>query len=284
VVDAQRAAPTAVSDPSLLVTADDYGLTEATCRAIVHAHRHGIVTGTSVLAVAPRIERHLSLLRDAPDLQVGVHLALVGEDPPVLSAREVPTLVDRRGRFPRSWRQLAPLALAGRLDPAEVRRELEAQVEVVGAGVGRALDHLDAHQHVHLLAPVRAEVVAVAERRGIARVRVPRSSGRGARARMIARWADQLAAELRARGLRGTERFRGLDEAGRWDAASLVRAIEELAEQGGDAEINLHPGAAEDPHRSRYRWGYGWAAELAAATDPEVRHAAEHARRAGSVR
>jgi chitin disaccharide deacetylase len=273
-----------VSDPELLITADDYGLSEATCRAILDAHLHGVVSGTSVLAVVPRVGRHLALLDDAPDLEVGVHLALVGEDPPVLSAREVPTLVDGRGRFPRSWRHLAPRAVAGRLDPADLRRELEAQIEVVREGSGRALDHLDAHQHVHLLPAVGAEVVALAERHGIGRVRVPRSSGRGLRAQAIHRMADRLAAGLAARGLRFTDRFRGLDEAGGWTATTLARAIEELADAGGTAEVNLHPGPAVDPHRARYRWGYTWGDELAAATDPAVRRAAERAGLRGAVR
>jgi predicted glycoside hydrolase/deacetylase ChbG (UPF0249 family) len=259
-----------VTAPRLLITADDYGLTEATCRAIVDAHRSGVVTGTSVLAVAPRLERHLLLLDDAPRLEVGAHLALVGEDPPILSAKEVPSLVDRRGRFPRSWRQLAPRVLAGRVDPADVRRELEAQVERIASGLGRPLDHVDAHQHVHLLPPLAEIVVDLAVRHEVPRVRVPRSAGRGARAATIERWADALAASIAGRGRWCTERFRGLDEAGGWSTSSLAAAIDEVGSDGRSTEINLHPGADQDPHRARYAWGYAWGAELAAATSAEV--------------
>ena len=67
---------------------------------------------------------------------MGVHLAAVGEDPPLLSAREVPTLVDRRGRLARSWRAFLPRAAAGRVDPDDLRREFGAQIAAVRAAGG----------------------------------------------------------------------------------------------------------------------------------------------------
>ncbi|HEX7094516.1 MAG TPA: ChbG/HpnK family deacetylase, partial [Acidimicrobiales bacterium] len=83
----------------LIVNADDYGLTAAVSAGILRAHRNGIVTSTSVLALAPGFRQSAAWLLDEPSLGVGAHLALVGEDPPLLSAREIPTLVDRRGRL-----------------------------------------------------------------------------------------------------------------------------------------------------------------------------------------
>jgi predicted glycoside hydrolase/deacetylase ChbG (UPF0249 family) len=37
----------------LIVNADDFGLTPGVSAGILDAHRHGIVTSTSVIAVAP---------------------------------------------------------------------------------------------------------------------------------------------------------------------------------------------------------------------------------------
>ena len=91
----------------LIVNADDYGLTEATSRAILDCHDHGVVTSTSVLTLAPGFDRTAAWLTDHPGLGVGVHLALVGEDPPLLSSSEIPTLVDEAGRLPISWREFS---------------------------------------------------------------------------------------------------------------------------------------------------------------------------------
>ena len=52
----------------LIVNADDYGLTSGVCRAIVHAHREGIVTSTSALAIGPAFGANASLLDDVPGL------------------------------------------------------------------------------------------------------------------------------------------------------------------------------------------------------------------------
>lgn len=254
---------------TLIVTADDYGLTDASSRAILDAHRRGVVTATSVLAVAPGIERRLAWLDDAPDLAVGVHLALVGEDPPLLGAREVPTLVDRRGRFAPSWRALLPRLVMGRVDPNDVLRELEAQVERVGSG--RRLTHLDAHQHLHLWPSVGRVVVALALANDISAVRVPRPSGVGPRALPLAALARKLDRRVVAAGLTRSDRFRGIDEAGDWDLARLRNALSELASGPGSAELNCHPGAALDPERARYRWGYRWGTELDALVAPELR-------------
>ncbi len=68
----------------------------------------------------PASPRPAPWLSEEPGLGVGVHLAAVGEDPPLLTAAEVPSLVDRRGRLAASWQVFLARATAGRIDPADV--------------------------------------------------------------------------------------------------------------------------------------------------------------------
>lgn len=253
----------------LIVTADDYGLTDGTSRAIIDAHRSGVVTATSVLAVVPGVADRLAWLADVPDLSVGVHLAVVGEDPPILSAREVPTLVDDHGRFRASWRQLIPALAAGRVDVEDLRREFEAQISLV-AGIVGTPSHLDSHQHVHLWPSVARMVVDLAQRHGITAVRVPAPSRTGPRSAAISLLAARLRRRMAAAGLAGTDRFRGIDEAGGWTTDRLVATLDELGRGRGSVEINLHPGPETDPDRHPYAWGYAWGSELEAAQSPAV--------------
>lgn len=257
----------------LIITADDYGLTDATSRAIIEVHERGVVTATSVLAVAPGVGERLSWLEGSPELSVGVHLALVGEDPPLLSAGEIPSLVDGRGAFRRSWRHLVPLLALGRVDPDDVRRELSAQIAVVAEHCQPT--HLDTHQHLHLWPSVAKVVVELAVSSGVLAVRVPRSASAGPRGVAVNALAARLAERVAAAGLRCTEHFRGLDEAGSWTASSLEVALGDLARAGGSAELNVHPGAVVDGDRARFDWGYGWAAERAALLDPSIRRTIE---------
>ena len=167
-----------VAERLLIVNADDYGLTPAVSRGILRGAHEGVITSTSVLVLGCGFSRSVGWLRDEAPLGVGVHLALVGEDPPLSSARDIPTLVDRRGRLPRSWRHLLPRVMAKRVDAADVERELAAQI-TAARDSGLSIDHLNSHQHVHMFPGLREVVVDLAHRFDIPAVRVTRTTSRG---------------------------------------------------------------------------------------------------------
>ena len=271
--------PAAAATRILIVNADDFGLTDGVCRAIVRAHREGIVTSTSALAVAPSFARCAPMLDDVPALGVGVHLAAVGEDPPLLSAREIPTLVDRRGRLPMSWKQFLPRLALHRIDLDDIEREFTAQGEAVRATVGAArITHLDTHQHLHLWPRVAALVCRLAERWSVPGVRVTRSVGRGAKGRLVNQLGGRLDRRARSAGLLVPDVFAGFDEAGAVTAPQLVDVIAQLAATGATtAELGVHPGEHGDADLVRYEWGYRWGDELDALVSPESRGAVDRA-------
>lgn len=269
----------AASTRLLIVNADDFGLTDGVCRAIVAAHRNGIVTSTSVLAVGPAFTRGASMLDDVPDLGVGVHLAAVGEDPPLLTAREIPTLVDRRGRFPLSWRQFLPRMALRRIDLADLEREFTAQGEAVRStlGAGR-ITHLDTHQHLHLWPRIDALVCRLALAWEVPGVRVTRSLGRSPKGRAVNLLGARLDRHARHVGLAVPGVFAGFDEAGDVTVARLVDVIDQLGATGeATAEIGVHPGEHGDPDLRRYEWGYRWGDELDALVSPAAREAVQRA-------
>ncbi len=266
----------------LVVSADDFGLTDGVCRAVLRGHREGIVTATSLLAVGRSFDLAVRMLADHPGLDVGAHLAIVGEDPPLLSAREIPTLVDRRGAFPLSYRTVVARAATGRLDPADVRREFTAQLaRIRSAGV--RVTHLDTHQHTHLWPSVGRVVLDLAADAGAngsaVAVRTPRS---GSGWPPVGMAVNLLAAGLRRRvdraGVPTTAAYAGLDQAGAMDVAAFRAAVTELTGSGAadrgpsTVEINTHPGEAGDPDLGRFDWGgYHWSEELAMLCDPATR-------------
>jgi chitin disaccharide deacetylase len=254
----------------LVVTADDLGLTEGVCRAVRTAHTEGIVTATSLLAVGQAFDAAAAMLRATPTLELGAHLALVGEDPPLLPAREVPTLVDARGAFPLSYRTVVARGLAGRIDPDDVRRELTAQLERV-LGLGLPVTHLDTHQHTHLWPVVGTVVMELAVQYAIPAVRLPSSRARGPVGLGVRALSRRLERRLDARGLVRTDGYAGLDEAGSLDLDRLDAALAAAAADGlATLEINAHPGEQGDPDLGRFAWDYRWAGELAALTDPRA--------------
>ena len=266
------------ADPRvLIVNADDYGLTAGVSRAILRGHRDGVITSTSALAVGPAWNESAGWLDDAPSLGVGAHLAAVGEDPPLLGASEIPTLVDRGGRLDLSWRSFLPRAAAGRVDPADLEREFSAQLECL-ARSGRRLTHVDTHQHLHLWPMVGRVVIDLARRFGVPAVRVTRSARRSPVAAGVRRLGRRFEREAAAAGLRTPQAAAGFDEGGTLATPALVACIAALGATGAaTAELGLHPGEGGDPDLERYQWGYRWGEELEAVCSAEARLAVERA-------
>lgn len=255
----------AVTD--LIVTADDFGLTDGVCTAILDAHRAGTVTATSVLAMGPAFDRHARALVDVPTLEAGLHLAFVGEDPPVLGASEIPTLVDRRGAFPLDWRRFCLRVATGRVDPDDLRREAEAQFEVVRQS-GVAVRHVNCHQHLQLVPVVGRVVIALATVHAIPVVRVPRGDRPGLRSALVTLPGRRLGALVDAAPLSSPSAVVGLTGAGAMVGDQLERTLARVAGRTGRAaELVVHPGGPDDPQRGRYRWGYRWVDEWRTLTD-----------------
>jgi predicted glycoside hydrolase/deacetylase ChbG (UPF0249 family) len=254
----------------LIVTADDLGLTRGVNAAVRRAHEDGIVTATSLLAVGREFDDAAAMLREVPSLELGAHLALVGEDPPLLSAREIPTLVDRGGAFPLSYRTVVARGLAGRIDPDDVRRELGAQLERV-QGVGVPVTHVDTHQHTHLWPTVATVVADLARQAGVPAVRLPGSHAHSPVGLGVRALAHRTHATLRAAGRVMTDDYAGLDEAGRLDGARFRQVLADAARRGGQSvEVNSHPAQAGDADLVRFTWDYQWADELAMLVDPAL--------------
>src|SRR5262245_60919462 len=95
---------------TLIVNADDFGLTEGVSRGILEAHARGIVTSTTLLVNRGVGGQQLEQLRGS-GLGVGLHVNLT-LGAPVSDPRRVPSLIDVEGRFVRD-----PAAVAARVAP-----------------------------------------------------------------------------------------------------------------------------------------------------------------------
>lgn len=237
----------------LIVNADDYGLTRRTSETIVRLHDEGIVTSTSALVLAPAFEPSASLVAGHPTLGVGIHLCLVGPDPALSPAREIPTLVNKKGQLARSWHRLLPRLLAGRVDFDDVRREFAAQVELA-LSLGIRPTHVDSHQHLHMWPGISKAAVDVARRYGIPAVRCPESRSFKTERLPTNVMSHLLRREIEAAGLTTTERFAGLDESGKAVPDRFDRVVSRVPRSVRSFEFGVHPSEDGDPDRARYHW------------------------------
>ena len=199
----------------LIVNADDFGLTPGVSRGILAAHRHGIVTSSTVL-VTGDVEK--PLLAEARDqgLKLGLHVNFTLGKPLTHGG----SLVGSEGRFVRDARRAT-----ARAEPRDVEREVDAQIERFLSLVGQPPTHLDSHHHVALYAPVREAFLRAAGRLGVP----VRSEDERARA------------EARALRLPTPDHFfGGSGPAAYW---SLARTLTHLATlPPGVSEFMTHPG------------------------------------------
>src|SRR5215471_15343457 len=82
----------------LIVTADDFGLTEKVNQGIIEAHRDGIVTTTSLMANGSAFRDAMARASEAPALSIGAHLNLT-EGEPTSAKSEVRSLVNGDGQM-----------------------------------------------------------------------------------------------------------------------------------------------------------------------------------------
>jgi hopanoid biosynthesis associated protein HpnK len=235
----------------LIVNADDFGYTSGVNRAIVDAHRTGIVTSTSLMATGAAFEDAVAAAQRNPSLDLGCHLNLV-EGAPLCAPQQIPHLVDSDGRF-YNLVELGARVVLGLVPMREVERELAAQIEkILAAGVRPS--HLDTHQHTHLHPSVAEVVARLGHRYGIRWVRrlcencTPPLREGAWRRRVVAAasclFVSSLQRKMDRHGLRTPDAFTGFVLTGRLTMSGLRATLEYLPE--GITELMCHPGYCDE--------------------------------------
>ncbi len=242
--------------PSLVINADDLGLTVGVNDGIFDAHDHGVLTSASIFANAPATSNALARAQRRPSLGVGCHLTLVDGRPTLPPAR-VPSLIEDDGRFPRSWKPFIVSCLLGRVSLAEVELELTAQIDRIRSA-GLTLTHLDAHKHVHAYPPIFSIVTRLAKRFQIPVVRVPferwpglhgdtrqkrTAAGQALMNAAMLPWARRDYRSAAQAGVR-TPHFIGRAQTGVLSAQALAAMVRALPP--GVTELMVHPGYVDE--------------------------------------
>ena len=233
---------------TLIVNADDFGLTPGVSRGILEAGATGIVTSTTLIVNRP-IDPELIGRLKASGLGAGLHLNLT-LGTPLSDPRRVPSLVDGEGRFIRD-----PREAASRADKDEARIELGNQIDAFRALMGCFPTHLDSHHHSHRLPVVLDAVVSVAREHGLP----------------VRRSSDRIAERLHDARLSTTSTF---IEAFFGEGATLDRLREIVATlPHGTHELMCHPGHSDAALRAESGYADFRERELQVLCDPAAREA-----------
>jgi hopanoid biosynthesis associated protein HpnK len=263
----------------LIVTGDDFGLSLPVNEAIEEAHRRGILTATCLMVGAPAAADAIKRARRLPDLGVGLHLVVV-RGRPVMPAAAVPDLVDGEGRFD------ANLVRAGfrYFFLPRVRRQLASEIRAQFAAfrrTGLPLDHVNAHNHMHVHPTVLSLVLRIGREYGMTAVRLPFEPhvGGGLAARLgrvfLGLWIALMRRRLATAGIRHNDFAFGISDCGHMDRNRLLSLLANLPE--GISEIFCHPATRRWPEIELEAAHFGFEDEFEALIDPAVRMAAADA-------
>ena len=252
----------------LILCADDYALTEGVSRAIGELAAARRISATSVMVTTPHWPAAAARLRvHRAHLAIGLHLNLTLGQPLAPMPRLAPD-----GKLP-GRNALIPLALLGIVCSSEIAGEIERQLDAFEKGFGFPPDHIDGHEHLHVLSGVRQPLFEVVSRRyGSVKplIRDPsdswsaitaRHGGPRAKAAIVSVLALRFAAGARRAGLPANKGFSGFS---RFDpSVPYAREFTDAMIATGPRHIIMcHPGHVDgelamlDPVVDRRRMEY----------------------------
>ncbi|HEY8263998.1 MAG TPA: hopanoid biosynthesis-associated protein HpnK, partial [Methyloceanibacter sp.] len=235
---------------TLIVTADDFGLSKEVNEAVERGHRDGILSAASLMVGAPAKDDAVRVARANPKLGVGLHVTLL-DGRPVLPASEIPGLVGPNGRFSTDP---VRFGIALNFSPelrAQARAEIEAQFRRFRE-TGLVLDHINGHKHFHLHPAILETILRLAPSFGSPPIRVPfepfapsfeatrdRALGRLTSACFYFLQTRRLARKLEHAGIAKNDYVFGLNDSGALTEQRMLNFIERLPP--GVTELYCHP-------------------------------------------
>lgn len=269
----------------LIVNGDDFGYSPAINRAIIQAHREGVLTSASLMVNESAADEAVALAKTNPTLAVGLHLVLVlGKA--TLPHSEIPHITSADGRFTDSSFKAGINYYFNADARRELRREMRAQFERFAA-TGLSFSHVDGHTHLHQHPVVFDELIRLCEEFGVRRVRVVKGEMRlslsldrnhlpiklvwGTVFNLLGRWCEK---RLAGRGFVQPRKVYGLLQTGDMNESYLLGLIERMPKIG--CEIYAHP-LAFDADKAAKLENPGGTAELEALLSWHVKQTIEAA-------
>lgn len=234
----------------IIITGDDFGLALPVNEAIAEAHQKGILTAASLMVGESSFADAVERARQRSTLRVGLHLTLV-EGRCVSPPDRIPDLVDAGGSFST---HLVRAGFNYFFNP-RIRKQLETEIRAQFEAfykTGLAMDHVNAHNHMHLHPTILKLILKVGRDYGLRAVRLPneppirswraskKSLGSGVASWLfLSPWMNLMKHTLRHAHVRYNDFFFGMTDSGAMTLDLVHRFIANLPT--GVTEFCFHP-------------------------------------------
>lgn len=152
----------------LVINADDFGYSVERNEGMVNCFLSGAISGVTLMVNGVAAEDAANRAKKV-NMPTGMHFNII-EGTPV--GTKTQTLTDGNGNF-LDLCSLKKALSKGEVDMEEVRWELQSQIDRFQSLMGRKPEHIDGHQHAHLLPGICEVFASVLRENGVRSTRCP---------------------------------------------------------------------------------------------------------------
>jgi len=258
-------------EKKLIVCADDFGLTKGINKGIVSAYSEGIVTRTSIIANGDAFDHAVLLSGKNKGLKVGIHLTLI-EERPINEPKNIRSLIGEDGKLHANYRIFVLRYALRKIDVNEVYAEWESQIKkVLSSGI--VINHIDSHQHLHMLPGIFEKTLDLASKYKINKIRIHYHNIvdiRTVKEFLLAFLSSMHRKRVLNSGISTAEHFWGLQHGGNTSESDIIKFIDNV--KFGTTEMMCHPGYADNKYCQKYgHWKYNPEEELKVLTSDLIK-------------
>lgn len=244
---------------NFIVNADDFGIDLSISKGILKCVENNLINSFSVVPFKdePQTKLLKTIIEQYPQIKIGCHLSLIETQPLLESTLE--NSADKRP--PKNFKDFLMCYLTGRISTDKIKAEFMAQINWLQS-LGVYIEHLDSHQHIHILPGVWRVVDELRKEFSINRVRVPfESFGASAFRSFPFGLAMQILAGLRSRP---EEKFFGFLTSTKYNYETYNSKYKEILKNPQvHYELMVHPGHIPQDSEIKFsEWNANWEGEI----------------------
>jgi len=216
---------------------------------------------------APAVDDAVNRSKSLPNLKVGLHLVL-SNGKATLPVSEIPALVNDEGEFSSNQVSSGIKMFFNAAAKYQLEKEIRAQFEAFKA-TGLKLDHVNAHNHMHLHPTVFSLLLTIGSEYGLTAIRIPNEpplesiieDGKD-KLKRYAQWlffkpfVSSMKKQCDVRNINYNNTIYGLNDSGHMNIDKLIRILPHI--EDGVTEIYTHPATERwddiDPAASDYEF------------------------------
>lgn len=262
----------------LIVSADDFGLTNALNDGIVKACINGIVTCVNIMPSGDAFENALALLKKTGITEIGAHLSLT-QTRPLTEYNKISTIVTPAGNFHNDYKTFFTKFISGKIDITQAYFELKRQMDILNA-TGLKITNLSSHENIHMVPSILNLFIRLAKEFKVRAIRFPhgdKSFNYGIniiyKKFILSFFEKRMRKILSASEVVSPDHFYGFFDSGKMNESIVLQIIESL--EKGTTELICHPGILEQGLTESFSFYKNCESELNALTSPRVKKLVE---------